>query len=108
MAWAIGYFPIVPLGKYLAPQGETLLQQTKGLYHCPLIRPLRGHLPPEGEGLKRAGGEIPLIQRTQSETCPLIRPSVSTGAPSPRGEGFREMTAKSPHLTSINNFGKED
>ena len=43
MAWAIGYFPIV-LGKYLAPQGETLLQQTKGLYHCPLIRPLRGHL----------------------------------------------------------------
>ena len=38
----LGTFP--SLGKYLAPQGETLLQQTKGLYHCPLIRPLRGHL----------------------------------------------------------------
>ena len=69
---------------------------------CPLIRPsvrtgapfpipsvASRHLPltrgvgPQGEGLKRAGGEIPLIQRTQSETCPLIRPSVSTGAPSP-------------------------
>ena len=37
------------LGKKLAPQGETLLQQTKGLYHCPLIRPLRGHLPPRGK-----------------------------------------------------------
>ena len=47
----LGTFP--SLGKYLAPQGETLLQQTKGLYHCPLIRPLRGHLPPEGKALER-------------------------------------------------------
>ena len=43
----LGTFP--SLGKYLAPQGETLLQQTKGLYHCPLIRPLWGHLPPRGK-----------------------------------------------------------
>ena len=64
----LGTFP--SLGKYLAPQGETLLQQTKGLYHCPLIRPLRGHLPPQGEGLKRAGGEIPLTDPNQPQ--PLV------------------------------------
>ena len=47
------------------PQAAKLpLQETKPLCHRPLIRPLRGHLPPKGkafkgEGLKR-GGEIPL------------------------------------------------
>ena len=36
------------------------------------------------KGTRRRGGEIsPCAQRIQSEICPLIRPSVSTGAPSP-------------------------
>ena len=36
------------------------------------------------------------VQRIQSEPCPLIRPSVRTGAPSPWGEGLGEMAAKPP------------
>ena len=41
MAWAIGYFPIV-LGKYLAPQGETLLAPLQE-YRAEKER--RGHTP---------------------------------------------------------------
>ena len=32
--------------------------------------------------------KLPCVLRTRSKTCPLIRPSVRTGAPSPQGEGF--------------------
>ena len=71
------------LGKKLAPQGETLLQQTKGLYHCPLIRPPSGAPSPQGEGLKRADGEIPLTDPNQPQPLvpqrfhPPCKPTVS-------------------------------
>ena len=43
------------------------------------------------KGTRRRGGEIsPCAQRIQSEICPLIRPSVSTGAPSPPGGRLNE------------------
>ena len=63
----LGTFP--SLGKYLAPQGETFLQQTKGLYHCPLIRPLRGHLPPGGRLKKSRRRNLPHRSRPTSIPC---------------------------------------
>ena len=58
------------LGKKLAPQGETLLQQTKGLYHCPLIRPLRGTFPPGGRLKKSRRRNPPHRSKPTSTHCP--------------------------------------
>ena len=46
----------------------------KALYHCPLIRPLRGHLPPEGKAL---GGDRLLIRHGFAVP------------PSPQGKAFK-------------------
>ena len=40
------------------------------------------------------GETSPCVQRPQSETRPLIRPSVRTGAPSPQGEGLQAADSR--------------
>ena len=47
-------------------------------------------------GRRPQAAKLPCVLGTQSKTCPLIRPSVRTGAPSPQGEGLRETAAKPP------------
>ena len=42
--------------------------------------------------------KLPCVLRTRSKTCPLIRPSVRTGAPSPQGEGFGGESPPHPAL----------
>ena len=45
--------------------------------------------PSLGKKLAAGAAKSPRIQQTQSKICPLIRPSVRTGAPSPQGEGLQ-------------------
>ncbi len=58
------------LGKKLAARRRRNipLRGTKPLYHRPLIRPLRGHLPPRG---KAFGGDRPLIRLACARHLPL-------------------------------------
>ena len=44
--------------------------------------------PSLGKKLAAGAAKSLRIQQTQSKICPLIRPSVRTGAPSPQGEGL--------------------
>ena len=69
------------LGKKLAARRRRNipLRGTKPLYHRPLIRPLRGHLPPRG---KAFGGDRPLIRHGFAVP------------PSPQGEGLYEGIMK--------------
>ena len=48
-------------------------------------------------GRRPQAAKLPCVLGTQSKTCPLIRPSVRTGAPSPQGEGFRAATWGRPY-----------
>ena len=57
-----------------------------------------GSFAAEGKGTRRPqAAKFPLRETDESEPCPLIRPSVRTGAPSPQGEGFRAATWGRPY-----------
>ena len=51
----LGPFPIAGKRDPRRRSGETSSQQSKKLYHRPLIRPLRGHLSPPGGRLRKRG-----------------------------------------------------
>ena len=94
-------------GTMCAPTAETETDASPVAF-CLLFRHGKRRSPP-------AGGEIPRVQRTQSEPCPLIRHGFAvppsprggrllggsplhpppSGAPSPRGEGFGRVNAPS-------------
>ena len=52
--------------------------------------------PSLGKKLAAGAAKSLRIQQTQSKICPLIRPSVRTGAPSPWGEGLWRKGGKIP------------
>ena len=48
-------------------------------------------------GRRPQAAKSPCKKRNRSIHCPLIRPSVRTGAPSPQGEGLRAATWGRPY-----------
>ena len=72
-------------------RGRAAWRQGRRSRFCRLRPPPSGSLVtfwPSRKSLAAGAAKSLRIQQTQSKICPLIRPSVRTGAPSPQGEGL--------------------